>query len=84
MEKGIRVKYPKEYQAFVKKITDQYAKILEGEYPHNPNPNWQECSDYVPPPSKKQKEEFHKEQNIFALRWLKANLITYEEWLKKF
>ena len=84
MEKSIGVKYPKEYQVFVKKITDQYAKMLEGECPYNTWSGHSMCDDQCIPPTKKQKKEFHKEQNIFALRWLKTNLITYEEWLKKF
>lgn len=84
MEKIGSIKYNKEYQVFIKKITDQYIKILEGDYPYNPDPNWERCSDYCPPPTKKQREKFHRERNVFALKWLKSNMITYEQWLKKF
>jgi hypothetical protein len=42
------------------------------------------CDDQCIPPTKKQKEIFHKERNTNALIWLKANMITYEQWLKKF
>ena len=84
MEKGIIVKYPPEYQRFVKKITDQYIKMLEGDCPYNTWSGYSMCDDQCIPPTKEQKEKFHKERNIDAIIWLKRNLIPYEQWLKKF
>lgn len=84
MEKNGRVKYNREYQIFIKKITDRYIKMLEGDCPMNTWSGHSMCDDQCIPPTKKQKEIFHKERNTNALIWLKANMITYEQWLKKF
>lgn len=73
------MKYEKEYQIFVKEITDKFILMVTGELPIQ-----YFCGQMSDGPGRvpteKEQQEFFRENNKYALKWLKENMITYDEW----
>lgn len=78
------MKYEKEYQEFVKKITDKFITFVTGECPPQTWSGHSFCDDMYREPTDEEKDKFYKENNKFALQWLKENMVCYDEWIEKY
>lgn len=76
--------YEEEYQIFVKEITEKYISFTKGDCPVKTWDGHGNCDNQYVLPTEKEEKEFHKKRNIDATNWLNKNMITYNEWLKKY
>ena len=76
------IKYEKEYQEFAKEITDKFISMVTGELPIQ-----YFCGEMSDGPGKiptdEEQQEYYKENNKYALKWLNKNMVTYAEWIAK-
>ena len=74
------MKYEKEYQMFVKEITDKFISMVTGELPIQ-----YFCGEMrdgsAKIPTEEEQQEFFKENNRYALEWLNNNMVFYNEWI---
>jgi len=77
------MKYEKEYQEFVKQITDKFISFVTGEYPPKTWSGHAFCDDMYREATEEERDKFYKENNKYALKWLNENMVTYDEWIAK-
>lgn len=77
------MKYEKEYQDFVKQITEKFISFVTGDCPPKTWSGDSFCNDMYRDATEEEKSEFYKKNNESALNWLNENMITYNEWLTK-
>ena len=78
------MKYEKEYQEFVKQITDKFIQMVSGECPPKTWSGHGFCDDMYSEATEKEKELYYKENNELALNWLNENMVNYDMWLDKY
>ena len=75
------MKYEKEYQEFVKQITDKFISFVTGECPSKTWSGHSSCDDMYREATEEEIDKFYKENNKWALKWLNENMVTYDEWI---
>ena len=78
------MKYEKEYQDFIKDITDKFISFLIGECPPQTWSGQSLCDDMYREPTEEERNIFYRENNKYALKWLNENMVTYDEWITKY
>lgn len=77
------MKYEKEYQEFVKQITDKFISFVTGECPPKTWSGQGFCDDMYREATEEERDKFYKENNKWVLKWLNENMVTYDEWIAK-
>jgi len=77
----LNIKYSKEYQEYVKNITDIYISMLTGTIPLEFD--IEIYKKLATMPDDEQKAFIYKNNNAIALKWLNKNIVSYEKFNNK-
>lgn len=77
----LNIKYSKEYQEYVKNITDIYISMLTGTIPLEFD--IEVYKKLASMSDDEQKAFIYKNNNAIALKWLNENMISYEKFNSK-
>ena len=75
-------KYRKDYQKFAKQITDEFISKVSGDCLPKTWSGHSFCDDMYKEATNEEEDNFYRENNKWALKWLNENMITYDEWQK--